>query len=320
MTLQRLQPVIKRDKEQKGWMMRDKITVIGSLNYDIVLKIPRLPECGETLPADEAAFSAGGKGANQAVQASKLGVPVYMVGCVGRDAHGDYLLEAAQKYGVNIQHVRRCQEPTGMGLINAMEDGRVFACIVRGANFAVTKEDIDRAEELLKETYLVILQMEIPQEINEYAIEKAKKLGCKILLNAAPAAEIPLDYLKMCDIIVVNEVEASFYLKADVKNEEEARKGIVSLAKAYGTDLVITLGKAGAVVSEGGSVTFLPSHQVEAIETTGAGDSFIGGIGYALLNGQSLTNACEFATCCSAVTVCRLGAQDSMPFLDEVKR
>ncbi len=298
--------------------MRDKITVVGSLNYDIVLKIPRLPECGETLPADDAAFSPGGKGANQAVQAAKLGVPVHMVGCVGTDAHGDVLLEAACKYGVDTAHVRRCGEPTGMGVINAMEDGSVFACIVRGANFAVTKEDIDRAEEILKETFLVVLQMEIPQEINGYAIKKAKECGCRVLLNAAPAEEIPLDYLQMCDIIVLNEVEAGFYLNTDVKNEEDARKGAALLAEKYGTDIIITLGKAGAVVSEQGDITFIPANKVEAIETTGAGDSFIGGVGYALRNGQSLTDACKFAACCSAVTVCRLGAQDSMPFLEEV--
>lgn len=299
--------------------MRDKIVVIGSLNYDIVLKIPRLPECGETLPADDAAFSAGGKGANQAVQASKLGVPVYMVGSVGEDAHGDSLLEAAHKYGVHTDYIRRCPQPTGMGVINAMGDGSVFACIVRGANFAVTREDIDKAEDILKEAFLVILQMEIPQTINTYAIQKAKEAGCKVLLNAAPAEEIPQEYLKLCDIIVVNEVEAGFYLKSEVKSVKEAQEGAASLANTYGTDVIITLGKAGAVVSEKGSITFIPSKKVDAIETTGAGDSFIGGIGYALLNGKSLTDACKFATCCSAITVCRLGAQDSMPFLKEIQ-
>ncbi|MCI8874391.1 MAG: ribokinase [Lachnospiraceae bacterium] len=298
--------------------MREKITVIGSLNYDIVLKIPRLPECGETLPADSAVFSPGGKGANQAVQAAKLGVPVQMVGCVGDDGHGQILLEAARRYGVDTEHVRRCKEPTGMGIINAMEDGSVFACIVRGANFAVKKEDIDQAKEILKDTFLAVLQMEIPQEINCYAIEKAKEWGCKVLLNAAPAEEIPLDYLKMCDIIVLNEVEAGFYLKTDVKNEKDARKGAALLAETCGSDIIITLGKTGAVVSEGGKVTFIPSRKVEAIETTGAGDSFIGGVGYALKSGKSLTDACRFATCCSAVTVCRMGAQDAMPFLEEV--
>ncbi len=298
--------------------MRDKIVVIGSLNYDVILKIPRLPECGETLPADTATFSAGGKGANQAVQAAKLGVETYMVGCVGEDAQGDYLLESARKYGVHTDYIRRCTEATGMGVVNAVEDGSVFACIVRGANFAVTREDVDAAEPLLKEARLVILQMEIPQEINEYAIDKAKACGCQVLLNAAPAAEIPEAYLEKCDILVVNEVEAAFYLKEKIDTREQAEKGAPLLAEKYGADIIITLGSLGSVVCERGAVTFLPSKKVEAIETTGAGDSFIGGVGSALIRGENLTDACEFATRCSAVTVCRLGAQASMPTLDEV--
>ena len=299
--------------------MRDKIVVIGSLNYDIILKIPRLPECGETLSADAAVFSAGGKGANQAVQASKLGVKTYMVGCVGEDSHGDYLLKMAQGYGVNTDYIRRCPETTGMGVVNAVRDGSVFACIVKGANYAITKEDVDAVEEILKEAYLVILQMEIPQEINQYAIEKAKSCGCKVLLNAAPASEIPEEYLKRCDIIVVNEVEAAFYLKEEVETVEQAEQGALELAKEYEASVIITLGKTGAVVAENGETAFIPSKKVNAVETTGAGDSFIGGIGYALIQGENLTDAGRFATCCSAVTVCRMGAQASMPALDEVE-
>lgn len=299
--------------------MRDKIAVIGSLNYDIILKIPRLPECGETLPANHAAFSAGGKGANQAVQAAKLGIRTYMIGCVGEDAHGDYLLQTAKRYGLDTTYIRRTSEPTGMGIVNAVEDGSVFACIVRGANFAVSREDIDAAEAVLRETAIVILQMEIPQEINEYAIEKAKECGCKVLLNAAPAEEIPEAYLKKCDIIVVNEVEAAFYLKEEMSTIEKAKQGAAKMAESYEADIIMTLGKAGSVVSDHGNITFIPSRKVKAIETTGAGDSFIGGVGYALMKGMDLTKACEFATCCSAVTVCRLGAQDSMPTLTEVE-
>lgn len=298
--------------------MRDKIAVIGSLNYDIILKIPRLPECGETLPASDAAFSAGGKGANQAVQAAKLGVKTYMIGCVGEDAHGAYLLQSAHRYGLDTTYIRKVSDPTGMGVVNAIEDGSVFACIVRGANFAVSKEDIDAAEAVLKETAIVILQMEIPQEINEYAIEKAKECGCKVLLNAAPAEEIPEEYLKKCDIIVVNEVEAAFYLKEEMDTVEKAKQGAARMASNYGADIIMTLGKAGSVVSDNEKVTFIPSKKVNAIETTGAGDSFIGGVGYALMQNMSLTEACEFATRCSAITVCRLGAQDSMPTLEEV--
>lgn len=298
--------------------MRDKIVVIGSLNYDIILKIPRLPECGETLPANQVTFSAGGKGANQAVQAAKLGIHTYLVGCVGEDAHGAYLLDSAKNYGVNTDYIKKTKEATGMGIVNAVQDGSVFACIVRGANFAITNQEIDDAEKLMKEAELVILQMEIPQSINEYAIKKAKQCGCKVLLNAAPAEKMSEQYLKQCDIIVVNEVEAGFYLEKEIKDVEQAKEGAEKLAQKYNADIIITLGKAGAVVSEKEKIKFIPSKKVDAVETTGAGDSFIGGVGYALMQGKNLTEACEFATCCSAVTVCRPGAQPSMPTLDEV--
>lgn len=300
--------------------MRDKIVVIGSLNYDIILKSSRLPERGETMPVDNAAFSAGGKGANQAVQAAKLGVPTYMVGCVGEDAHGSFLLQTANTYGVNTGHVKTIPGvPSGMGVISALEDGSVFASIVRGANYAVTKEHIDAAESLMQEAEIVILQMEIPLEINVYAIQKAKACGCRVLLNAAPAMDIPEQYLKMCDIIVVNEVEAAFYLNTDLATVEQAKAGAARLATRYGADIIVTLGKAGSVVSDQGKLTFIPAQEVKAIETTGAGDSFIGGVGYALIQNMTLTEACKFATACSAITVCRLGAQNSMPTLEEIQ-
>ncbi len=304
--------------------MRNKIVVIGSLNYDIILKLPHFPKTGENVLANEAAFSAGGKGANQAVQAAKLGVPTYMVGCVGTDSHGDELIASAKKYNLNVDHVRRVDEVTGMGVVNAIEDGSVFAGIVKGANFAVTRADVDEAEDLLREAAIVILQMEIPQDVNEYAIKKAKKCGAKVLLNAAPAAPISEDSLKEVDILVVNEVEAGFYLGRDIVGEgldtkEMGLSGAKELNSRYGCNVIITLGSLGSVVCESGEAVFLPSKKVKAIETTGAGDSFIGGVGYSLMQGMSLTAACEFATCCSAITVCRLGAQDSMGTLEEVK-
>lgn len=299
--------------------MRNKIVVIGSLNYDIILKCSRLPKEGETMPVDGAAFSAGGKGANQAVQAAKLGIETYMVGCVGKDAHGKDLILSAKKFGLDTTYLKEVEEPTGLGVVNALTDGSVHASIVRGANFAITKADIDAAENIMKEAEIVILQMEIPMEINQYAIDKAKSCGCKVLLNAAPATRIQEEYLKKCDILVVNEVEAAFYLGRAIENEEQAKEGAVKLADSLGTDVIITLGSAGSVVSDHKKVTFIPSKKVDAIESTGAGDSFIGGVGYALIQGMNLTQACEFATCCSAITVCRLGAQDSMPTLEEVR-
>lgn len=301
------------------YVMKDKIVVIGSLNYDIILKLPHFPKTGETIQANEAAFSAGGKGANQAVQAAKLGVPTYMVGCVGTDSHGDFLLESARKYNLNIDHVRRVEEVTGMGVVNAVEDGSVFAGIVKGANFAVTKQDVDDAEDLLREAAIAIFQMEIPQDINEYAIQKAKECGAKVLLNAAPAAPVSEEVLKKVDILVVNEVEAGYYLGRELCTKEQGQEGAKELYDRYGCSVIVTLGKLGSVVCEDGISAFIPSRKVKAIETTGAGDSFIGGVGYALLQGMDLHKACTFATCCSAITVCRLGAQDSMGTLAEVK-
>ena len=140
-----------------------------------------------------------------------LKTPTYMVGCVGTDASADFLVNTAKEYGVNVDYIRKVPGSSGMGVINAVEDGSVYACIVRGANFEVTKEDVDNAMPILKESGVCILQNEIPVEIIAYAIDKAKEAGCTVVLNAAPAIELPEECLSKVDILVVNEVEAEFY-------------------------------------------------------------------------------------------------------------
>ena len=295
--------------------MNKKITVIGSLNYDVILKIPRLPFKGETLTANGAAFSAGGKGANQAVQAAKLKTPTYMVGCVGTDASADFLVNTAKEYGVNVDYIRKVPGSSGMGVINAVEDGSVYACIVRGANFEVTKEDVDNAMPILKESGVCILQNEIPVEIIAYAIDKAKEAG----LNAAPAIELPEECLSKVDILVVNEVEAEFYCHEKIDSVEKAKTEIKKMAEKYNNNVIFTLGKDGAVAYENGTIEFIPAMKVDAIETTGAGDSYIGAVSHSIIEGKSLIEACKFATKCSAITVCRMGAQPSMPTLEDVE-
>ena len=293
--------------------MNKKITVIGSLNYDVILKIPRLPFKGETLTANGATFSAGGKGANQAVQAAKLKTPTYMVGCVGTDASADFLVNTAKEYGVNVDYIRKVPGSSGMGVINAVEDGSVYACIVRGANFEVTREDVDNAMPILKESGVCILQNEIPVEIIVYAIDKAKEAGCTVVLNAAPAIELPEECLSKVDILVVNEVEAEFYCHEKIDSVEKAKTEIKKMAEIF------TLGKDGAVAYENGTIGFIPAMKVDAIETTGAGDSYIGAVSHSIIEGKSLIEACKFATKCSAITVCRMGAQPSMPTLEDVE-
>ena len=299
--------------------MNKKITVIGSLNYDVILKIPRLPFKGETLTANGAAFSAGGKGANQAVQAAKLKTPTYMVGCVGTDASADFLVNTAKEYGVNVDYIRKVPGSSGMGVINAVEDGSVYACIVRGANFEVTKEDVDNAMPILKESGVCILQNEIPVEIIAYAIDKAKEAGCIVVLNAAPAIELPEECLSKVDILVVNEGEAEFYCHEKIDSVEKAKTEIKKMAEKYNNNVIFTLGKDGAVAYENGTIEFIPAMKVDAIETTGAGDSYIGAVSHSIIEGKSLIEACKFATKCSAITVCRMGAQPSMPTLEDVE-
>ena len=299
--------------------MKDSVTVIGSLNYDMFLRVKRLPEEGETMTAEGASFAAGGKGANQAVQAAKLGVKTYLVGCVGDDAMGGSLVASATRYGLDLTYLRRCEESTGMGVVHALEDGRVHATIIRGANYAVTKEDVDRAVPALEDSHLVILQMEIPQEVNAYAAEKAKACGCRVLMNAAPAAPFDDQHIALCDIMVVNEVEAAFYCGEEIDSIEKAKEQIQRMAENYHNSWIFTLGSAGSVVCDGTRAEFIPSKKVDAVESTGAGDSYIGGVAYALGRGMDLFEASRFATCCSAVTVCRVGAQDSMPTLREAE-
>ena len=297
--------------------MKDKITVIGSLNYDIILKISRLPYKGETLPVNEAAYSAGGKGANQAVQAAKLHTLTYMVGCVGTDAAADFLVSTAKQYGVNTDYIRKVPGSSGMGIINAIDDGSVFACIVRGANYEITKQDIDHAMPALKESKVCILQNEIPVEMIEYAIDKAKEAGCIVVLNAAPAIELKDEYLAKTDILVVNEVEAAFYCKTEIDSLDKAKEEIKKTAEKYGNNVIFTLGKDGSVVYEDGKIEVIPAMKVDAVETTGAGDSYIGAVSHSIVEGKGLIEACKFATKCSAITVCRYGAQPSMPTLEE---
>ena len=294
------------------------IVVAGSLNYDIILKVKRMPREGETMTCDSASTAAGGKGANQAVQAAKLGVPSFMIGAVGADNMGDYLREEATKYGLDISHVKRSWTSTGMGCVHALEDGRVFATINRGANYDLTTRDIDAAEDLFARSKILILQNEIPHEVNMYAADLARKHGLKVLYNAAPAMPEHKDMLAKADVVIVNEGEASDYLGVEIAAPEDASREGLKAGGAFGNVWVITMGGQGSVIcAEGRSETVKP-YKVDAVETTGAGDSYIGGLAYALTQGMDVFSAAHFATKCSALTVCGIGAQPSMPTLAQV--
>ena len=299
--------------------MGKNIVVIGSMNQDIIMKISRMPDLGESMMVDECILAAGGKGSNQAVQAAKLGANVSMIGSVGKDAMGEFLLTEAEKFRVNVTNVKKSNIPTGMADAHVLPDGSLFCTVVKGANFELNIEDVAGAETLLHSADIVILQNEIPEDVNYYAIDKAQEFGYKIIYNAAPAREMRRRYIAKCDIVVVNEIEAGFYCGTRIGSVEEAKVEALKMSMEMGNDWIITLGATGSVVASNKEVIFIPSYRVNAIESLGAGDSYIGALAYALLSGMSLFEGCRFATACSALTVTKCGAQIAMPTLTEVE-
>ncbi len=298
--------------------MRNKVVVIGSLNFDIIFQLPKMIVLGETMAAKEASLVSGGKGANQAVQCAKLGLETHMIGCVGQDSMGDFLLQTLNGYGVHTEYVRRANQCSGMSAALSVPDGQVCAALLRGANFSLQKEDIDRAENLLRETAMVVLQLEIPLDVVAYAVQKCGEWGCRVILNAAPAEALDAQSVSGCELVIVNEVEAEAFCGQRITDMETAKKHVASTAARYQNQWVFTLGELGAVACDGKHTAQVPSKKVNAVETTGAGDSFVGGLVYGLFNGMPLLEACRFATECSAITVGGIGAQDSMPYLEAV--
>lgn len=299
--------------------MKDKIiTVIGSLNYDIIIKQNRLPLKGETYTANSIDFASGGKGANQAVQAAKLGAQTYMVGQVGTDNFGNFLVDELIKYQVKVDYVERSADTTGMGIVHALEDGSVYATITTGANGDVLRAQIDRVEHLIARSEILILQMEIPIPSIEYAIELGKKHNCKIILNAAPAVAIADNALRQVDFLIVNEPEASFYCGTEIRDFESAKLNYPKLLDRFNGALVITLGSQGSFLYDRQNTYQIPANDVKVIETTGAGDSFTGAFAYALLQGKSIYEAALFGSSAAEITVTRIGAQSAMPYLSEL--
>jgi ribokinase len=299
-------------------MENNKVAVIGSLNYDIVLKQERLPEIGETITVDGVAFCAGGKGANQAVQCAKLGLETYMVGNVGNDHFGTMLIDSLKKYNVKTDYIGLAQTHTGLGIVNSFPDGRLLSTISTGANYSLTIEDIERAETIIKKSQIVILQLEIPREVVEFSIKLAKKHNCYVIVNAAPSYNLSEDAMELIDCFVVNEAEASFYANQEISTVESAIQSCDPLFKQIGDLLIITLGEKGSILYDGKNTFCFSPEKVNVVETTGAGDSYIGAIAYGLLNGLSKDEMGKFASKVSSKTVTKIGGQDAMPHLEEV--
>ena len=294
------------------------VLVIGSMNYDSFYSLPRTMRIGENLHAVHYQTACGGKGANQAVQCAKLGLPTTMFGCLGSDSYGDQILEGMTNYGVDMRYVKRTNVPTGNASIWVYPDSEVQAAIFGGANMCVEKEDIDEILPLIKRSKIVILQNEIPIKTIEYCVKSSKESGCYLIYNAAPALDVSQDMMKRVDLFVVNEAEASYYSHTDIHDLDSAKQGVMRLASLLDGNLILTLGSLGSLVVCDHEIHHIPAEKVHAVETTGAGDSFVGALAYGILNDLSILEAARVATRASAITVSSVGAQPSMPTLEQL--
>lgn len=296
-----------------------KVTVVGSLNIDHVLKVRNLPDRGETIISDSYQLKCGGKGANQAAAIGRLGVEVSMIGKIGDDEAGKMQLESLEGSGVDTSGIIVDQDhKTGAAFITVEETGENTIVLHPGTNGQLTFEDIRLKKDIILNSDAVVLQMEIPVETNMEVIKFSKENDKKIILSLAPAMEIDREVLGMVDYLMVNEVEIRFLcgIEFDINN---INKSIEGLRKDFKNNLIVTLGEGGSVLVESSGKTFShPAYKVNAVDSTGAGDAFTGGFILGLSQGFTPPDCLEIGNAAGAYSVTRLGAQPSLPFRSDL--
>ena len=296
------------------------VFVVGSINQDFALKVERRPEPGETVTGAELSLHNGGKGANQAAAAALLGAFVAMVGRVGSDDLGGPLIEALEEKGVDTTFVEAVEgESTGAAFITLTPDGENAITVAPGANRRVRPEDIDAASEAIGEAKVLVAQMEVSPETVSRAVEVAVAGSARPLVNLAPPMELPKETLEKLDPLVVNEHEAAFLLGEKVEGVEDARSATPELLFLGPLSVVITLGAEGAVYADGEATEHLPAPAAEVVDTTGAGDAFVGALAAKLSKGASLREAVSYAVRAGAAAVAREGAQGALPTPEKVE-
>ncbi|MGX1982248.1 ribokinase [Thermolongibacillus altinsuensis] len=288
-------------------MKKPVITVIGSINMDLVTIASRVPSQGETILGEKFHLIPGGKGANQAVAAARLGAEVHMIGAVGTDAFGKELMNSLKREGIFVDHVKPVTHiETGVASITISEgDNRII--VVPGANHALCPEDVEQCEDVIAKSDVCLLQLEIPLLVVEKAVSLAKKHGVLVILNPAPAQPLPKSLLEQVDILTPNEHERDIILAG-----EDAQK--------FAHKLVVTEGARGVTMVKNGKPMRIPSFSVSVVDTTGAGDTFNGALAVALSKGMELEDACYFGNAAAALSVTKLGAQTGMPTEAEVRQ
>ena len=297
---------------------KKKILVIGSSNTDMTVKGQALPKPGETILGGEFVMGPGGKGANQAVAAKRLGGDVSFICKVGRDIFGDNALKGYENEGIDISHAMRSDKASGTALILVDDKGENCIAVAPGANADITVQDIESAADVIKSADYLILQLEIPVDAVLRAAQIASEAGVYVILNPAPACKLPDRIFGCISLMTPNQTETSILSGLPVDDEQTLLKAVDALKQIGAKEFVVTLGSKGSLVISGGEPVFVPAHKVNAVDATAAGDTFCGALCVALSEGKSLVEAAQFATSASALTVQKMGAQNSIPFRKEI--
>jgi ribokinase len=300
--------------------MTAKIVVVGSANTDMVIKSERIPRPGETVLGGEFILAAGGKGANQAVAAARLGASVTFVARVGEDIFGDQAILNFEREGIDTSYVFRDRgSPSGVALIIVDRAGENVISVAPGANGRLSREDVFQARAAIEQAQALLLQLEVPLDTVREAARVASEAGVRVILNPAPAQELDMDLLRHVAVLTPNETETERLTGIRVSDEQSALEAAALLHERGVESVIITMGAEGSFISSGGAHCKVPSRKITAVDTTAAGDAFNGALACALSEGAGLEAAVRRANFAGALAATRLGAQPSLPTRAELE-
>ncbi|MBN1805709.1 MAG: ribokinase [Sedimentisphaerales bacterium] len=287
---------------------------------DLVVKSPRIPAIGETILGGDFIMTPGGKGANQAVAAAKLGAEVYFIARLGDDIFARQSLDNFIKENVNTKYITRTKEvPSGVALITVDDAGNNLIVVAPGANQKLSPDDIKKAESDIASSVALVAQLEIPLDTVEYAARLANSSGALFILDPAPAQKLSPDLLKMIDILTPNETEAQILTDIEVTDEESACTAAKKLLESGIRSVILTLGSKGFLLADNDKMEFVPAVKVNAVDTTAAGDAFTASLAVGLAKGKTLYDSAVYANYVAALSVTKIGAQSSMPSSEVVE-
>ena len=296
------------------------ISVLGIFVADISFSGPKIPSVGETILGNKYNVGPGGKGCNQAIAIARLGGKVNFISKIGKDSYGELALNTLKKNNINIENIIQDEKlQTGVaGILIDKNSGKNAINVIVGAPSSLTINEIDKQINIIKSSKIFLTQLEVPKDVTLHCLKIAKENGCITILNPAPASEISNEFYNHIDYFTPNETEAEFYTGIKITNEQEAKQAAEKLLNLGIKKVIITLGEKGLFYTDGKEETYLKASPVKAIDTTGAGDAFNGGLAFGLSKDKPINECLELANKVAGVSTTKLGAGDAMPFLKDI--